>query len=178
MLSAVVTVMVRRLVRVGALFAAFAISVASCSDDEEPVRDDASTSGAGGESGDTGGGTGGRGQGGAQSGGTGGDPSTTGGSSAQRGGEGGVAGSAAESGGGAGGRGTPIDCSSALLDPSGHGPCSTPGESCSFGEQCCCGECQPEQICRCQAGTWECEAIDLCIDPMCGGAGGMSGAGT
>jgi hypothetical protein len=171
--------MVQRIVRVGALLAAVAISVASCSDDEEPAPHGGSTAGAGGESGEASGvgGTGGRGGGGAESGGTGGDPSGTGGSGAVRGGASGAGGNGAEGGAGAAGRGSTVECSS-QIDEIANLPCANPGEICEINEQCCCGQCEPEVRCRCNAGTWECEYIDLCMDPMCGGAGGTGGAET
>lgn len=39
--------------------------------------------------------------------------------------------------------------------------------SCSYGEQCCCGECHPELICRCEQGQVICVFTDDCMAPRC-----------
>ena len=153
----------------GAFFGIAVISAGACSDDEAS-QDEASqggspaTSGMGGEAGqsnETGGGGAGATQGGRGN----------GGSSGRAGGT--------QGGGtsGAGGQST-VECTSAssVRDVNDQ-PCARDGARCEMGEECCCGECQPEKVCRCSEGRWDCGWTDFCMDPMCGGAGGLGGGG-
>lgn len=57
--------------------------------------------------------------------------------------------------------------------PIGDGAC-TPGTSCAYGEECCCGECYDSLVCNCaDDGTFACYNTDACYggggwcDPPC-----------
>lgn len=47
------------------------------------------------------------------------------------------------------------------------GLCTNEGQSCSIGEECCCGECAPSLVCDCYSGTWSCYYTDFCLRPGC-----------
>ena len=47
------------------------------------------------------------------------------------------------------------------------GACSTDGQRCEIGEECCCGECSPSLVCTCAGGTWACYYTDFCMRPPC-----------
>lgn len=38
---------------------------------------------------------------------------------------------------------------------------------CTWGEECCCGECYPSFACSCEDGTWACYATDACFIESC-----------
>ncbi|MBM4355478.1 MAG: hypothetical protein FJ109_17100, partial [Deltaproteobacteria bacterium] len=38
---------------------------------------------------------------------------------------------------------------------------------CEYGEECCCGECEPSLVCNCMSGTWGCYYTDACLGPWC-----------
>lgn len=68
--------------------------------------------------------------------------------------------------------GTPYACL-----PSGDCPaeppfsqtCNSEGLSCSWGTECCCGDCFPSTQCSCEGGSWACLATDACMIPSCEG---------
>jgi hypothetical protein len=63
--------------------------------------------------------------------------------------------------------------------PTSGGACSTAGQSCGFGKECCCGQCYPSLTCRCTGGTWACLSTDACLLPACPDAtGGDADAAT
>ncbi len=45
--------------------------------------------------------------------------------------------------------------------------CETIGETCSHGEECCCGACYPVQECECTEEGWVCAITDACFWPGC-----------
>lgn len=47
--------------------------------------------------------------------------------------------------------------------------CAVDGLECSWGTECCCGECFPSLVCTCYGGTWGCYATDACMIPGCEG---------
>jgi hypothetical protein len=52
----------------------------------------------------------------------------------------------------------------------GNGQCSTPGLTCSSGEECCCGNCYPSLTCECGDDlTVTCFATEACMFPDCTG---------
>lgn len=52
--------------------------------------------------------------------------------------------------------------------PTASDTCTTPNETCSYGEECCCGTCGPQHACICgESGQWACYATDRCYGP-CG----------
>lgn len=57
--------------------------------------------------------------------------------------------------------GTPNECP-ASANP-GDACNLADGTACSFGEECCCGECYPSLNCFCSGGTWACAASDACL---------------
>jgi hypothetical protein len=43
-------------------------------------------------------------------------------------------------------------------------PCNLPeGTACTFGQECCCGECYPSLNCICSNGTFTCASTDACL---------------
>ena len=52
---------------------------------------------------------------------------------------------------------------------SGSESCSTGGQMCTYGEECCCGECFPSMECECQydLGDWGCWYTEACNIPSC-----------
>lgn len=45
--------------------------------------------------------------------------------------------------------------------------CSSLGEMCRFGSECCCGECHPSFECECTEDGWVCSFTDACFLPEC-----------
>lgn len=43
--------------------------------------------------------------------------------------------------------------------------CGTEGEKCSYGEECCCGDCFDSFICECDGGSFQCLHSDACMVP-------------
>lgn len=57
----------------------------------------------------------------------------------------------------------------AEMPPTG-GSCDVSSEvTCSWGMECCCGECFASEECRCDGGTWTCWATDACFIESCQG---------
>jgi hypothetical protein len=160
---------VRRFASLAALLGFAVIAPGGCSEDE-PLEGSGGTSGRAGAAGRANGTGGSAGEGGVSSGGSSGRAS--GGSSGR-----GQGGTQSGGSGGSGGR-PPVACSSALgPEDLERNPCSQ-GARCSFGQECCCGECMPERDCFCTSeGTWTCGWTDFCLDPSCGGTGGSAGVG-
>ncbi len=48
--------------------------------------------------------------------------------------------------------------------------CSTEGLKCTYGTECCCGECFDSLVCTCMGGTFGCYHTDACLMPSCEGA--------
>jgi hypothetical protein len=40
---------------------------------------------------------------------------------------------------------------------------------CSWGTECCCGQCFPSTVCTCSGDSWACYATDACMIPSCEG---------
>jgi len=55
------------------------------------------------------------------------------------------------------------------VDPESGSPCAHPvGERCPSGQECCCGECYPSMLMRCDEGRWEVDMFtDACFHPHC-----------
>jgi len=78
-------------------------------------------------------------------------------------------------------------CPDAAPDFGGKDTCTEPNKSCSYGTECCCGDCYASYLCSCQSGFWSCYYSDACYVPPCGGnttstssgqgAGGSGGQG-
>ena len=51
-------------------------------------------------------------------------------------------------------------------EPSPNGACSG-SDTCSYGQECCCGECSASFVCTCAGGTWACYYTDFCLRPGC-----------
>eukprot|EP00978_Attheya_sp_CCMP212_P034996 scaffold149987_cov67-Attheya_sp.AAC.1 len=50
------------------------------------------------------------------------------------------------------------------------GKCNTPGLTCEYGEECCCGECHTSLKCECgNDSTFMCFFMDRCMRPNCPG---------
>lgn len=47
--------------------------------------------------------------------------------------------------------------------PNPNGTCTTAGLSCNFGQECCCGKCNPSLVCQCTGATWACYYTDACM---------------
>lgn len=39
--------------------------------------------------------------------------------------------------------------------------------TCEYGQECCCGNCYAEMVCRCDGERWSCYATDSCMIPGC-----------
>lgn len=51
------------------------------------------------------------------------------------------------------------------------GACTTEGDRCEYGQECCCGQCYPSVVSVCQGGSWATMATDACFNPECPDAG-------
>jgi len=62
-------------------------------------------------------------------------------------------------------------------EPELGSPCAHPaGEQCSYGQECCCGECHPSKRMQCAEGRWRGHFTDACFHPNCPTTGGSSTA--
>jgi hypothetical protein len=61
----------------------------------------------------------------------------------------------------------PPVCPSA--QPAPNSACSDEGLHCTWGSECCCGECFPSFACSCSGGSWGCFFTDACFLPNCDG---------
>ncbi len=41
------------------------------------------------------------------------------------------------------------------------------GLHCSYGTECCCGQCSPSYVCDCNSGKFSCYYTDFCLGPNC-----------
>lgn len=46
---------------------------------------------------------------------------------------------------------------------------SQEGKQCTYGEECCCGQCYPSLVCTCSGGQYACLSTDACLRPGCPG---------
>merc|ERR1711963_108220 len=47
--------------------------------------------------------------------------------------------------------------------------CSLPNNvQCTYGEECCCGQCHPSMVMECRGGSWVGFYNDTCLRPNCG----------
>jgi hypothetical protein len=47
--------------------------------------------------------------------------------------------------------------------PNAQDTCSRTGQTCGYGEECCCDECGPAEDCSCLSGVWMCSATQRCV---------------
>jgi|GEM_PF-1557895 len=71
------------------------------------------------------------------------------------------------------------DVGADLLAPDGANPEGCPAaepapngacvgvDTCSYGQECCCGQCSASFVCTCAAGSWACYYTDFCLRPGC-----------
>lgn len=45
--------------------------------------------------------------------------------------------------------------------------CADEGLRCTYGTECCCGQCYPSLVCECQSGRFACYYTDACLIPGC-----------
>lgn len=72
------------------------------------------------------------------------------------------------------------DVGADLLAPDGSNPAACPAaeptpnggclgaDTCSYGQECCCGQCSASLVCTCAGGSWACYYTDFCLRPGCG----------
>lgn len=58
-------------------------------------------------------------------------------------------------------------CPSDAPEPGAACDAGLDGETCGWGEECCCGECYDSFVCSCSEGTWQCYASDACLIESC-----------
>jgi hypothetical protein len=61
--------------------------------------------------------------------------------------------------------------------PPTGGECSSEGQVCNYGQECCCGRCSPSLIATCRQRTWNIAATDFCLgaEIRCPDAGADAG---